>query len=504
MSKVILMILDGFGISKRDKGNAIKAAKTPVFDMLLSKYPHTLLDACELAVGIPKGSMGGSEVGHLTIGAGRIIDQPIEMINKAIMSKQFFSNSSLDKVINHAHVNNGRVHIYGLLSDGGVHSHISHLIALIDKLKESQIVNVYFHIVTDGRDTPPKSALKYLDQLDRKIKATGVGQIATIQGRYFGMDRDNNWDRIKLGYDAIVNNIGEHFSDYNQAINDAYKKGLTDEFIRPIVIGNDTFNNNDVFINFNFRKDREVELMTAMANNNFNFFETKKTVNNKYLSIMYIDDAVEIDYMYKIQEIKNTLGEYISEKGLSQLRLAETEKYYYVTSVFDGLRNLELLNSNKVLIPSKKVATFDLYPKMSAEEITNELILAINNDNYDFILVNYANLDMLGHTGNFQATVEGIEFLDECLGKVYNKIKDTNTKLIITADHGNADYMLDDNDNIVKSHSMNKVPFIICGDDKMLLESGGLSNVAATVLALLELEVPIEYNNSLIKSIRKD
>lgn len=497
MSKVILMILDGYGITERVKGNAVMAANTPVFDMLYNKYPHTLLNASELAVGVPKGAMGGSEVGHLTIGAGRVIDQPIEMINKEITSKNFFNNMKLNEVINHAKNNNGRVHVYGLLSDGGVHSHIDHLMALVDKLSLSGINNAVFHIVTDGRDTPPKSALTYLNQLQQKISLTNVGHIATIQGRYYSMDRDNNWDRVKLGYDAIVNNIGQRFDNYTDAVNYAYKNELTDEFITPRVIGSTTFNDNDVFINFNFRKDREVQLMTSLSNNNFDSFITKKTINNKFLSFMYIDNAVKSDYLYQIAKIENTLGEYIAKKGLSQLRLAETEKYVYVTSVFDGLRNLELPNKQQILIPSKKVATFDLYPKMSAEEITEVLLKEINN--HDFILINYANPDMLGHTGNFNATVKGIEYIDSCLGKVYNIIKDTDIKLLITADHGNADYMLDDNDNIVKSHSMNPVPFITCNSDKELLSEGGLSNIAATVLELMELEVPNTYDNSLIK-----
>ena len=418
MKKVLLMILDGVGIRNEMHGNAFKDAKTPNLDYLFEHYPNSKLEASGTSVGLPDGQMGNSEVGHMNIGAGRIVYQPLTMIDKKIEDKSFFENKEILDVLSHVKKNNSKLHLFGLLSDGGVHSHINHLLALLDMCKENNLSRVYIHICTDGRDVDPKSSYKYITILENKIKGLGIGEIATIGGRYYGMDRDNNYDRLFKAYNVIVNGQGEYYNkdsikeylDYN------YSKGITDEFLPPTLFNqNSSVEENDGFITFNFRKDRIREILTSLTNPDFNDMEVKRFNNLKVLSMMPVVNSVKAPYAFDDSNLNNILGSVIAENGLSQLRIAETEKYAHVTFFFDGGKEIDYKNENKILIPSPKVATYDLKPEMSAYKITNKLLE--NIDKYDFIVLNFANGDMVGHTGNFDATVKAVEVLDECIGK---------------------------------------------------------------------------------------
>ena len=492
MKKVLLCVLDGVGLSKIKDGNALINANKPNIDYLMKEYPNKGINASGTFVGLPDGQMGNSEVGHLTIGAGRIIYQSLELINRAIKDESFYSNESFLNAIRHAKKNNSKLHIMGLLSDGGVHSHINHIKALLKLCKKEDFSNVYFHIFTDGRDTFKESSISYIDDLNNEINELGIGKICTISGRYYAMDRDKRWDRLKKCYDVIVNNIGNKCDDYKKYITDSYEKGITDEFIEPVIIDESgRVEDNDSIIWANFRPDRAIQILRSLVDPNFDGFD-RKIFNNLYLTtMMYVSDDVKSDIAFKKEIIDNTLGIYLSKLGKKQLRIAETEKYAHVTYFFDGGRDLDLNLCDRVLIPSPKVATYDLKPEMSAREITSNLLEKMVN-NYDFIFLNFANGDMVGHTGNYDMTKKAIETIDEMIGKLYKKCVEDEYLFIITADHGNAEEMIDENGNVVTSHTTNLVPFIVTDKNLNIDNVNKLSDIAPFVLNYMNLNLPDE------------
>ena len=492
MKKVLLCVLDGVGLSKIKDGNALINANKPNIDYLMKEYPNKGINASGTFVGLPDGQMGNSEVGHLTIGAGRIIYQSLELINRAIKDESFYSNESFLNAIRHAKENNSKLHIMGLLSDGGVHSHINHIKALLKLCKKEDFSNVYFHIFTDGRDTFKESSISYIDDLNNEINELGIGKICTISGRYYAMDRDKRWDRLKKCYDVIVNNTGNKCDDYKKYITDSYEKGITDEFIEPVILAESgKIEENDSIIWANFRPDRAIQILRSLVDPNFDGFD-RKIFNNLYLTtMMYVSDDVKSDIAFKKEIIDNTLGIYLSKLGKKQLRIAETEKYAHVTYFFDGGRDLDLNLCDRVLIPSPKVATYDLKPEMSAREITSNLLEKMDN-NYDFIFLNFANGDMVGHTGNYDMTKKAIETIDEMIGKLYKKCVEDEYLFIITADHGNAEEMIDENGNVVTSHTTNLVPFIVTDKNLNIDDVNKLSDIAPFILNYMNLNLPDE------------
>lgn len=492
MKKVLLCVLDGVGLSKIKDGNALINANKPNIDYLMKEYPNKGINASGTFVGLPDGQMGNSEVGHLTIGAGRIIYQSLELINRAIKDESFYSNESFLNAIRHAKENNSKLHIMGLLSDGGVHSHINHIKALLKLCKKEDFSNVYFHIFTDGRDTFKESSISYIDDLNNEINELGIGKICTISGRYYAMDRDKRWNRLKKCYDVIVNNTGNKCDNYKKYITDSYEKGITDEFIEPVIIDESgKIEENDSIIWANFRPDRAIQILRSLVDPNFDGFD-RKIFNNLYLTtMMYVSDDVKSDIAFKKEIIDNTLGIYLSKLGKKQLRIAETEKYAHVTYFFDGGRDLDLNLCDRVLIPSPKVATYDLKPEMSAREITSNLLEKMDN-NYDFIFLNFANGDMVGHTGNYDMTKKAIETIDEMIGKLYKKCVEDEYLFIITADHGNAEEMIDKNGNVVTSHTTNLVPFIVTDKNLNIDNVNKLSDIAPFVLNYMNLNLPDE------------
>ena len=497
MSKpLVLCIMDGVGEREEIHGNAVKKANTPNLDKLKQQYGFSTLDASGIPVGLPDGQMGNSEVGHMNIGAGRIIYQPLELISKSIEDKSIYENKEILSVINYVKEHNSKIHFWGLLSDGGVHSHIKHLFGLLDICKANNIENVYLHLCTDGRDVDPRSSYKYIKQLEDKIKELNIGVIATISGRYYAMDRDNNYDRLKLAYDAIVNAKGPKENSIKEFIDSSYEKGITDEFLIPTIFTEDgKVEEYDAFVTFNFRKDRIREMLTALSNPEFKDMEVIRFNNLKVLTMLPVVNSVKAPHAFDDPNPKNILGDVLEENGLSQLRIAETEKYAHVTFFFDGGKEIDYPHGNKILIPSPKIATYDLKPEMSAYEVTDKLLSEL--DKYDVVIVNYANGDMVGHTGVFDAVVKAVEVVDECVGKLYNKVMELGGTLIVTADHGNSDYMLDDNNNVITSHSTSVVPFIITKDN-IKLKNGKLSDIAPTMLKLLDIRIPEEMTGEIL------
>lgn len=490
MNKVMLCILDGFGLSDRSEGNAIKQANHPNYDKLWNSYPHCNLVASGKLVGLPEGQMGNSEVGHLNIGAGRIVYQPLELINSHIESGKFFENEEILNVMNHVKKNGSKLHIFGLLSDGGVHSHINHLFGLIDMCKKENIDKIYYHLFLDGRDTLPNIGMQFLDQLNSKIEESGVGSIATISGRYYAMDRDNRWDRIEKAYNVIVNAKGEEYSSYKDCIASNDSRELTDEFVVPAIIDkNGVVSENDGLIVFNFRPDRLRELFMALTNHEFSEFDAKKFNNIKLVTMMKVSDDVVTANAFKNEKLDNTLGEYISNLGLRQLRIAETEKYAHVTYFCDGGIEKDMPGCTKKLIPSPKVATYDLKPEMSANEVTDELLKIIAD--YDLIILNFANCDMVGHTGVLDAAVKAVETVDNNLGRIVEKTSELGITLLVTADHGNCEEMIDDEGNVLTAHTTNLVPFIVTNSNYSL-KNGKLGDIAPTILEIMGLDKPVE------------
>ena len=495
----LLCILDGCGIAPKGPYNAFDNAKKPTFDYLMENYPHTILEASGQPVGLPRGQMGTSEVGHMNIGAGRICFQSLEMINQAIESGEFYKNENILKVMNHVKENNSKLHIMGLISDGGIHSHTSHLLAIVDMCKQNNIKEVYFHLFTDGRDTGTHTAQEWIKKLEDKIDETKLGNITTISGRYYAMDRDNNYDRLKLAYDAICYGIGEHYDTVKEVFADQYNRDISDEFILPSVLKDGKLSDNDGIIVWNYRPDRLREMFTAITNPEACPMETTKFNNISFVSMMPITDTVKGMTAFKHQEINNGIGEYLSNLGYSQLRIAETEKYVHVTHFFDGDKDLELENEKKILIPSPKVATYDLKPEMSAEEITDNLIAELDKDYLDFVVLNFANGDMVGHTGVYEAAVTAVEFMDKMLKRILDKIEEIDGTLIVTADHGNCDVMVNEDGTVCTTHTTNPVPFVVNKKVK-LKEHGKLADIAPTILTLMEVPIPAEINgDSLIE-----
>ena len=499
MRKVLLCIMDGVGISDNIDKNAFYNARTPNYDYLINNYPHSKLVASGEEVGLPKGQMGNSEVGHTNIGAGRIVYQSLEYINNQIKTKEFFSNGKLLEVINYTKEKGSNLHIMGLLSDGGIHSSIDHLFALLDMCKDNNIDNVYLHMFTDGRDTMPDDGIKYLKSLNDKLSKLGIGKIVSLSGRYYAMDRDNRYDRVKLAYDAIINANGREYKDAIECWEKQHSQGITDEFIIPSVLdGGKRVKENDGIIVFNFRPDRIRELPSAITNINFNGFDREYIPNIKMVTMMGVSDEVICDNAFELPLVINPLGEYISKLGLTQLRIAETEKYAHVTYFFDGGVEMDLKGCKRILIPSSHVATYDLKPEMSASEITDKLIEEINNNEPDLIVLNYANGDMVGHTGNYDAAVKGIEAVDSCLGRlIKNNVLDKYT-LFLTADHGNCEVMEIEGKMNTK-HTTNLVPLIVT-DKNITLKDGKLGDIAVSILNIMNIDKPKEMTgNNLIE-----
>lgn len=505
---VMLMILDGFGLSNNVDGNAVLAANKPNYDRLTEKYPHTKLSASGLDVGLPEGQMGNSEVGHLNIGAGRIIYQELTRITKEIKEGNFFNNSAFTSAIDKAIEANSSVHLLGLLSDGGVHSHIDHLKALIKLAKDKGAKNVYVHAFLDGRDVQPGSALQYISDLEEYMNEIGVGKIATVCGRYYAMDRDKRWERVELAYNAMVLSKGEENTSAIDAVKSAYHDNKTDEFVLPTVIMENnkpiaSIGNKDSVIFFNFRPDRAREITRALNDKVFDGFK-RETLNLNFVCMTQYDISIEnVDIAYTPESYTNTLGEYVSKMGKKQLRIAETEKYAHVTFFFNGGVEAPNANEDRALIASPKVATYDLQPEMSAYEVTEELLKRLDQDEYDMVILNYANPDMVGHTGVFEAAKKAIETVDECLGKIVNSVLDKDGTVFITADHGNSEQMIDfSTGKPMTAHTSNLVPFTyVSNHGKKLKEGGILADIAPTMLEVMGLEVPSEMTGkSLITS----
>ena len=496
----MLMILDGFGDNKNKDGNAIKLANTPNIDKLMKKYPNTDIFTSGLHVGLPEGQMGNSEVGHTNIGAGRIVYQELTRITKSIEDGDFFSNPEFIAAIENCKKYNSKLHILGLVSDGGVHSHNRHLYGLLEMAKRRDFEDVYVHCFLDGRDTPPASAETYVAELQEKMKEKGVGKIASLSGRFYAMDRDKRWQRVQKCYDALVNGEGEKAGDPIKAIEDSYQKEVFDEFVVPTVIcnGNEPvakIEENDSVIFFNFRPDRAREITRAIVDPEFDGFETKK-MNLYYVCFTSYDETMpNVHIAFKKEPLKNTFGEVVSEAGLTQLRIAETEKYAHVTFFFNGGEEKQYPGEDRILVPSPKVETYDMKPEMSAYEVTDKVCEALENDKYDVVILNFANTDMVGHTGSLQAAIKAVEAVDECVGKIVKIIEEKQGNLLITADHGNAEQMIDyKTGEPHTAHTTNPVPIILVTANKeyKLKENGKLADLAPTMLDLMGIKQPEE------------
>lgn len=500
MKKVLLCILDGVGLSEEVYGNAFIGANKPCIDSLMSEYPNSKLDASGEMVGLPYGQMGNSEVGHINIGAGRIVYQPLGLINSKIQDESIYGNKVLRSIFNHVKEKRSKLHVMGLLSDGGIHSHVDHFIALLKMCKRENIDRVYFHVFMDGRDTSPYSGEKYIRKLEEMMNELKIGKIATISGRYYAMDRDNNYDRINLAYQAMVDGKGPIYKTAIDSWRDNQENDITDEFIIPAVIDKEgMIDSHDGIIFANFRPDRVRELGASLTNVDFKGFERTLLDDIKMATLMPVSDEVISEPVFRLDDLVSTLGEYVSNKGITQLRIAETEKYAHVTYFFDGGREKELNNCNRILIPSPKVATYDLKPEMSANEITDELLKQIKVNNPELIVLNFANGDMVGHTGNYEAAIKAVETLDSCLKRIVTSIDLTEYTVIITADHGNCEVMLNYDGSINTQHTTSLVPFIIL-DKKLHVKNGKLGDIAPTILDIMGVDIPKEMTgNSLIE-----
>ena len=500
----MLMILDGFGINEKQEGNAVKLANIPNLNEILSKNPNTIIHTSGLQVGLPEGQMGNSEVGHTNIGAGRIVYQDLAKITKSIEDGDFFSIPEFVKAIENCKSNNSKLHIMGLLSDGGVHSHNRHLYGLLELAKRKDFENVYVHCFMDGRDTPPASGEAYLTELEEKMKEKGVGQIATISGRFYSMDRDKRWERVSQAYNALVNGEGEKATSVISAIEESYQKEVFDEFVKPTVITNKNgdpiakIENGDSVIFFNFRPDRAREITRSIVDNEFDRFETKELKTYFVCMTPYDETMPNVEIAFKKEEIKNTFGEYISKIGLKQLRIAETEKYAHVTFFFNGGEEKQYEGEDRILVPSPKVETYDLKPEMSAHEVCDKVVEAIKSEKYDCIILNFANPDMVGHTGSIEAAAKALESIDECVIKVVDAVNQVNGVLLITADHGNCEQMIDyKTGEPHTAHTTNPVPLTIVGlPANKKIKEGCLADLAPTMLDIMGLEKPEEMTGS--------
>ena len=503
MSKkpTVLMILDGYGLNDKVEGNAVKQANTPVMDKLMAEYPYVKGLASGMAVGLPEGQMGNSEVGHLNMGAGRIVYQELTRITKEIQDGDFFKNEALLDAVKNAKENGTALHLFGLLSDGGVHSHITHLFGLLELAKKEGLEKVYVHCFLDGRDTPPQSGKGYVQELTDKLAELGVGKIATVMGRYYAMDRDNRWDRVERAYNAITKGLGVSAESGVAAVQNSYNNGKNDEFVEPAVVMENgkpvaTIQDGDSVIFFNFRPDRAREITRAFCCDDFDGFAREKRLQTTYVCFTDYDETIENkEVAFHKVAITNTFGEFLAAHGLKQARIAETEKYAHVTFFFNGGVEEPNEGEDRILVKSPKVATYDLKPEMSAPEVCEKLVDAIKSQKYDVIIINFANPDMVGHTGVQKAAIQAIEVVDGCVGKAVDAIKEVNGQLFICADHGNAEQLIDyETGAPFTAHTTNPVPFILVNADPSytLREGGCLADIAPTLIELMGMEQPKE------------
>jgi 2,3-bisphosphoglycerate-independent phosphoglycerate mutase len=501
--KVILVIMDGWGLGKKKSSDAIQNADVPFVSSLYAQYPNTTLITCGEAVGLPEGQMGNSEVGHLNLGAGRIVYQELQRINVAIRDGSFQSNPKLLEAIRRAKINNKALHLMGLISNGGVHSHIDHVKAILNVCKKEGLSEVLIHAFTDGRDTDPRSGLGFINDLEQHLKVT-AGKIATVCGRYFAMDRDKRWERIKLAYDALVNGKGEQAPTAAAAIENAYSHNITDEFIKPTIIAAkgeppSVIKDGDSVIAFNFRTDRCREITQVLTQSDLPDFNMKK-LSVQYTTMTEYDHTYKkVDVLFETDNLNNTLGEVMQRNGKKQIRIAETEKYPHVTFFFNGGREVPFENEERIMIPSPKVATYDLQPEMSAYELTDAIVPAIENERADFICLNYANADMVGHTGVFSAGIKAVETVDVCVKRLVTAALAHGYTVFLTADHGNADYMINEDGSPNTAHTLNLVPlFIIDKEWRGTVKSGKLGDIAPTILTVMNLPIPPEMTGNIL------
>jgi 2,3-bisphosphoglycerate-independent phosphoglycerate mutase len=503
--KAMLIILDGWGLGKHDKADVISQTETPYFDRLMSQYSHSQLIASGVDVGLPEGQMGNSEVGHLNIGAGRVVYQDLVKINLAIQDGSFFENERLVHAMKTAKSNNKAIHFLGLVSPGGVHSMDSHLVALSQMAKKFELEKVFIHALTDGRDTDPKSAKGYVENLLKNIKNTPA-KLASLVGRYYTMDRDKRWERIKVGYDLMILGKGTPSKDILKSILESYEQGVTDEFIKPIVMVDENqkpigkIQDGDVVIAFNFRTDRLRQITHALTQQDFPEYDMKIMQLHYYTMTRYDEEFKNIHVIYDKENVRNTLGEYLSKKNLRQLRIAETEKYAHVTFFFSGGQEEAFPGESRIMVPSPKVATYDLQPEMSAPEVANRLVNEIEQETHDFICLNFANGDMVGHTGVYSAIQKAIKTVDHQLEKVVETAKKHAYDVIVIADHGNADYALNEDGSPNTAHSLNPVPFIVVTERFSKVQNGRLADVAPSILQLMGLDVPKEMTGKILIS----
>jgi len=502
--KAILIIIDGWGLGKVKSADAIQHANVPFITSLYKNYPNATLVTCGEAVGLPEGQMGNSEVGHLNLGAGRIVYQELQRINVAIRDSSFEKNEVLLNAIRFAKTNNKPLHLLGLVSDGGVHSHINHLKAIIDICKNENLQQVFIHAFTDGRDCDPKSGLGFIKELQAHLDKS-VGKIATVSGRYYAMDRDKRWERVKLTYDTLVNGVGEKATDAISAIEESYTKNITDEFIRPTVITDTNhqpiavIKNDDAVICFNFRTDRCREITEVLTQTDMPEQGMKKLSLHYTTMTQYDHSFKNVHVIFENDDLKNTLGEIISKSGLKQIRIAETEKYPHVSFFFSGGREKPFDGEKRIMIPSPRVATYDLKPEMSADEVTDAIIPEIENKTADFICLNFANADMVGHTGIFKAAIKAVETVDRCVERVVNAALKNDYAVFLTADHGNADYLINEDGSPNTAHTLNLVPlFIIDKEWKGTVNPGKLGDIAPTVLTMMGLTIPKEMTGEVL------
>ena len=493
--------MDGWGLGQVKSSDAIQNARTPFVNSLYSKYPNTTLITCGEVVGLPDGQMGNSEVGHLNLGAGRIVYQELQRINVAIRSGEFAANKALLDSIRYARENNKTLHLIGLVSDGGVHAHIEHLKALTSLFKQEMLDKVLIHAFTDGRDTDPKSGLGYLSELQQHLSQS-TGSIASVTGRYYAMDRDKRWERVKIAYDALVNGIGEQADDILAAVKKSYDNGVTDEFIKPIInasLQNVKISDGDAVLCFNFRTDRCREITEALTQTDMPDFGMK-TLGLHYTTMTQYDHKFKnVHVVFENDDLKNTLGEILEQHGKKQIRIAETEKYPHVSFFFSGGREVPFNGEHRIMVPSPKVATYDLQPEMSAVEVTDAIVKEINNRSVDFICLNYANADMVGHTGVWEAIIKAVETVDQCVERVVTASLNNGYTVFLTADHGNADYAINEDGTPNTAHTLNPVPFFIIDNQwKGTIEPGKLGDIAPTILTMMQIPVPKEMTGNIL------
>ncbi len=488
----VLIVMDGWGLAEPSEGNAVHLANTENFEKLKERYPYNTLQAAGMGVGLPEGQMGNSEVGHLNLGAGRVVYQSLTRIHKAIEDGTFFENAPYNAAFDHVNKNNSKLHVMGLLSDGGVHSHIDHFKAMIDFAQKKGVEDIFIHAFLDGRDVPPQSAVSYIEELEAYMREVDLGAIASVHGRYYAMDRDKNWDRIRKSYDILTEAKGRTAESAKSGIESSYEEGVNDEFVVPFSVdARGTIDENDAVVFMNFRPDRAIQMSTALTNPDASGLDAPKRFDNlHFVSTMHYAEQVKGSIAFGLQKLDDVYGDVISRAGLNQLRIAETEKYAHVTFFFDGGEDREIENSKRVLINSPGVATYDMKPEMSAHEVTDKVLDELESGAHDTIILNYANCDMVGHTGDIQAAIKAVETTDECVGKVVDKVESLGGVAIVTADHGNAEKMLDGEGGSHTAHTSSLVPIVITDTSIEIRDGGILGDIAPTMLEYLGVDQP--------------